>query len=94
MSDLFPNNQYDPEIVNQPEIEYRTAKYPFRIRHHYRDAKTGERLSWDSTHCPVCFWNLEYGCWDCLIDKGMRFCIRCGQKIKWEDEDGDSDVLQ
>ena len=88
MSDLFPNNQYDADIINQPEIEYRTAKYPFRMRHHYIDSTTKEEKTWDSTHCPVCFWNYKvYGVWDSMIDKGTKFCRRCGQKIKWEKQD-------
>jgi hypothetical protein len=89
MSDLFPHNQYDANIINQPETEYRIAKYPFRIRHMYIDSATKKEKHWDSTHCPVCFWNYEvYGVWDSMIDKGTKFCRRCGQKIKWEgDED-------
>ena len=87
MSALFPHNRFDPDIVNQPEIEYRNAKYPHRMRHHYIEKETGEEKTWDSAHCPVCFWNPDYGLWDCLIDKGTRFCRRCGQKIKWEEED-------
>ena len=88
MSELFPHNEYDANIVNQSEIEYRTAKYPFRVRHHYIDNTTKEEKTWDSTHCPVCFWNYEvYGLWDCMVDKGTKFCRRCGQKIKWEDDE-------
>lgn len=87
MSNLFPHNEYDADIINQAEIEYRIAKYPFRVRHKNIDAETKEVITWDSTHCPVCFWNHEkYGLWDSLIDKRAKFCRRCGQKIKWEDE--------
>lgn len=88
MSDLFPHNEYDANIIQQAEIEYRTARYPFRIRHAYIDAKTKEEKHWVSTHCPVCFWNYDvYGLWDTIVDKGTKFCRRCGQKIKWEEED-------
>ena len=91
MSDLFPNNQYDADIINQPEIEYRTAKYPFRMRHHYIDSITKEEKTWDSTHCPICFWNYKvYDVWDSMIGEGTKFCRRCGQKIKWEEE-GEAD---
>ena len=86
MSELFPHNQYDTDIVNQPEIEYRVAKYTFRVRNAYKSKETGELKHWDSTHCPVCFWNKEYGFWDSMVDAGTKFCRRCGQKIKWEDE--------
>jgi len=81
---LFPNNCYDPNIVNQPEIEYRTAKYPFHVRHRYIDAQTGEHRYWDSSHCPVCFWNKEVRLWDSLIGEDDKFCRRCGQKVIWD----------
>ena len=86
MSELiFPHNTFDPNIVNQPESEYRVAKYPFHIRHEYIDTETGESRYWDSSHCPVCFWNEKYGILNSMIDKGTLFCRRCGQKIKWEE---------
>lgn len=85
MSNLFPHNCYNAEIVNQPEIEYRVAKYPFMVRNAYKKKETGELVYWDSTHCPVCFWNTKYGFWDTMVDKGTKFCRRCGQKIKWEE---------
>lgn len=89
MSELFPNNIFDPNIVNQPEQEYRKAKYPFHIRHMYIDATTKEEKYWDSSHCPVCFWNEKYGLWDSLIGKhegsDIVYCRRCGQKVKWDD---------
>ena len=82
---LFPNNS-DPSIVNQSEMEYRIAKYPFHVRHRYIDSKTGESKYWDSSHCPVCFWKTEYGIWDSLIDKNkdsdIVYCRRCGQAVK------------
>ena len=85
---LFPNNS-DPSIVNQSEMDYRIAKYPFRVRHRYIDTKTGESKYWDSSHCPVCFWKPELGIWDSLIDKNtgsnIVYCRRCGQKVKWDD---------
>lgn len=83
---LFPHNCYDHNIVNQPEMEYRVAKYPFRVMHRYIVKETGEDKYWDSTHCPVCFWNTEVDLWSSLIDKGTKFCSRCGQKINWEDD--------
>lgn len=86
MSDLFPRNCYDPNIVNQPEIEYRTAKYPFHVRHRYIDASSGKAKFWDSSHCPVCFWNERIGLWDSVIGKDSMFCKRCGQKIRWDDD--------
>ena len=85
MSKLFPHNIYGPEILKQPEIEYRTAKYPQRMRMEYKIAETGEIIERIFTHCPVCFW--QYGCWDSLIDRSTKFCSRCGQKIKWEEDE-------
>ena len=85
MSDLFPHNCYDSRIVNQPEIEYRKAKYPFRMRHITLTTEGEKR--WDTTHCPVCFWNQECGIWGSLLDEGTKFCRRCGQKIMWEEEE-------
>lgn len=84
MSQLFPHNCYDPDIVNQPEIEYRVAKYPFYVRHRYIAAETGKHKEYDSAHCPVCFWNKELGLWDSLIGRDA-FCRRCGQKVKWDE---------
>ena len=87
MSDLFPHNS-DPNIVNQPQIEYRVAKYPFYVRHRWIDPQTGEHKFWDSAHCPVCFWNTKYGLWDTLIGDGQNkdlFCRRCGQAVKWDE---------
>lgn len=85
---LFPNNS-DPSIVNQSEMDYRIAKYPFHVRHKYIDAKTGESKYWDSSHCPVCFWKTEFGLWDSLIDKykdsDIVYCRRCGQAVKWNE---------
>ena len=86
MSVLFPHNSYDANIINQPEIEYRKAKHPFRMRNRYKDANTKEELIWDSTHCPVCFWNKQYSCWESLIDRDTNYCPRCGQKINWSEE--------
>lgn len=83
MSELFPHNEYNPDIVNQPEIEYRTAKHPFRMLHHC--ISNGEDETWVSTHCPVCFWNQQIGVWGSMVDKGTKFCRRCGQKIIWEE---------
>ena len=84
---LFPNNS-DPNIVNQSEMEYRIAKYPFHVRHRYIDSKTGESKYWDSSHCPVCFWKTGLGIWESLIDKSTEsdivYCRRCGQAVKWE----------
>lgn len=80
-NDYSKYNQYDSNIVNQPEIEYRTAKYPFTVINQFDSGK-----KWCSTHCPVCFWNEKYGIWDCLVDKGVPFCRRCGQKLKWDEE--------
>jgi hypothetical protein len=87
MSELFPHNCYDPKIVNQPEIEYRVAKYPFRVRNAYKESGSGELVYWNSTHCPVCFWNMDIDFWDSMIGNGTRFCRRCGQKIKWDEEE-------
>lgn len=88
MSTLFPNNIFDPNIVNQPEQEYRKPKYPFYVRHRYISATTKEEKYWDSPHCPVCFWNKKYGIWESLIDKlegsDIVYCRRCGQAVKWE----------
>ena len=86
MSKLFPHNMYDPDIINQPEVEYRVAKYPFRVLHKYIIKGTDKEGAWVSTHCPVCFWNENYGLWDCLIDRKVQFCHRCGQKINWDDD--------
>ena len=89
MSTLFPNNICDPDIVNQPEQEYRKAKYVYHVRHRYIDATTKEEKYWDSSHCPVCFWNKKYGLWVSLIGKNEEsdivYCRRCGQKVKWDD---------
>lgn len=93
MSDLFPHNEYDSNIVNQPELEYRIAKYPFRVRHEYIVKETKEDGHWDSTHCPVCFWDKNVDFWDSMIDKGTKFCRICGQKIKWENED-ENDIVR
>lgn len=80
----FPNNCYDPNIVNQPEIEYRNAKYPFR---QYREfICNGEIVKAVFRYCPVCFWNKDMDMYDALINKGAKFCEKCGQKIKWEEE--------
>ena len=87
MGELFPHNCYDTNIVNQSEIEYRTAKYPFHMRHRYIDAATGEHKSWDSAHCPVCFWKNDVDLWDSIVDRGTLFCRRCGQKLKWDAEE-------
>jgi endogenous inhibitor of DNA gyrase (YacG/DUF329 family) len=84
MSDLFPHNSYDSSIINQPEIEYRTAKYPFCMRHKYIDSKTGEGFYMDTQHCPVCFWNQEIGMWESALSKEQPFCSKCGQKIRWD----------
>lgn len=95
MSNLFPHNEYDVNIVNQAEIEYRTAKYPFRMRHTYIDSVTKEEKYWDSTHCPVCFWNYEkYGLWDSIVDRETKYCRNCGQKIKWETSERKTDEIQ
>lgn len=83
MSNLFPHNS-DPSILKQSDAEYRIAKYPCHVRHRYIDSKTKEEKYWDSSHCPVCFWNQSVGLWDSLIDRDSAFCRRCGQKVKWE----------
>ena len=92
MSGLFPHNP-DITILSQPEIEYRNAKYPFRVKHTYIAKETGEHKHWVSTHCPVCFWNHDIDFWSSLIDKGTKFCRRCGQKIYWDDDDGESEQV-
>lgn len=84
MSEFILRYPYD-DIVNQPEIEYRTAKYPEYVRMEYRNAETGEIIVWDSPHCPVCFYTRR--CWDSLISKGTKFCPECGQKIKWKEDE-------
>lgn len=88
MSELFPNNQYGPNIINQSEDEYRKVKYPFHVRHRYIDKETKEHKYWDSSHCPVCYWNPKYDLWDSLIDKyknlDIVYCRRCGQAVKFD----------
>lgn len=76
------HNEYDRNIVNQPEIEYRKAKYPFVVKN-----QTAEGKVWYSTHCPVCFWDDSFTFWNSMVDRGAKFCRRCGQKIKWEEDD-------
>lgn len=76
------HNEYDRNIVNQPEIEYRKAKFPFVVK----NQTEGGRI-WYSTHCPVCFWDDKYTFWTSIVDRDTKFCRRCGQKIKWEDEE-------
>jgi hypothetical protein len=55
----------------------------------YIDATTKEEKYWDSSHCPVCFWDKKYGLWESLIGKiegsDIVYCRRCGQKVKWDD---------
>ena len=93
MSKLFPHNQSDPNILNQPEEEYRKAKYAFKVRHRYIEAKTGEHKYMDSSHCPVCFWNPKYDFWTSVIgkrkDSDVAYCRLCGQKVIFDEEEAD-----
>ena len=84
----LPTIEILPETYS--EMEYRKAKAPFFMTHRYIDEETKKEDKWVSAHCPVCFWNKDIDLWDSVIDRRNAFCSRCGQKIKW-DEDNETD---
>lgn len=44
----------------------------------------GKTVSVKHPECPWCF---EHGLllWDAEIERGVRFCKRCGQEVKWDE---------
>lgn len=60
------------------------CKKPVYTTHLYRYA--GEEGSYKLHHCPVCFDNPKYSYFESLLDKGVKYCRRCGQAIDWNEE--------
>ena len=67
-------------------LEKRTPKKPTVTTHKYRQENTEELGEYKLTHCPYCFWeDKELGYFDSLVDKGTKYCRRCGQALDWTD---------
>lgn len=77
-------------------LEKRTPKKPTVTTHKYRQANIEELKEYKLTHCPYCFWDdEELGYFDSLVDKGTKYCRRCGQALDWSanrtEEDGEQE---
>ena len=67
-------------------LEKRTHKKPTVTTHKYRQENTEELGEYKLTHCPYCFWeDKKLGYFESLVDKGTKYCRRCGQALDWSD---------
>jgi hypothetical protein len=65
-------------------LEKRMPKKPQTTIHKYRQENTEELGEHKMTHCPYCFWEDEkVRYFDSLVDKGTKYCRRCGQALDW-----------
>ena len=67
------------------ELEARTPKKPIISTHKYIDGETGKEGEYKLNHCPCCWRNKELGYFESLLDKGKKYCHRCGQAIDWSE---------
>ncbi len=66
-------------------IEKQIPKKPITSTHKYIMGNTREEGEYKLTHCPHCWENKEIGYFDSLVDKGTKYCRRCGQAIDWSE---------
>ena len=89
--------QLEHEKMVLDALEKRMPKKPQITTHKYRQENTEELAERKMTHCPDCFWEDEkLGYFDSLVDKGTKYCRRCGQALDWSDypteKGGESDA--
>lgn len=58
----------EPRAPHYTRLEYIVNGMPVVVNH---------------PECPRCYEN-GLLLWDAAIEKGVRFCKRCGQEVKWE----------
>lgn len=77
------------KVVLTEALQKRIPRKPQTTIHKYRQENTEELGEYKLTHCPFCFWeDKELGYFDSLVDKGTKFCRRCGQALNWEVDNG------
>lgn len=69
------------------ELEMRTPKKPIISTHKYIQKETGQEGEYKLTHCPHCWEDKEIKYFDSLVDKGTKYCRRCGQALDWSDNE-------
>lgn len=68
---------FEKQIPKKPQV----TKHKFRV-----SEDSYETIERHMTHCPYCFWEddaLKY--FESLVDKGTKYCRRCGQALDWSD---------
>ena len=75
------------KVVLSKALEKQIPKKPQVTKHKFRVSEDSyETIERHMTHCPYCFWEddaLKY--FESLVDKGTKYCRRCGQALDWSD---------
>lgn len=68
-------------------LEKQIPKKSIVTKHQYILKSSGEIKGYKLTHCPYCWEDKKVGYFDSLVDKNVKYCQRCGQKLDWSDEE-------
>lgn len=66
-------------------LEKQIPKKSIVTKHQYILKSSGEIKGYKLTHCPYCWEDKKVGYFDSLVDKNVKYCRRCGQKLDWSD---------
>lgn len=66
-------------------LEKQIPKKSIVTKHQYILKSSGEIKGYKLTHCPYCWEDKKVEYFNSLVDKNVRYCRRCGQKLDWSD---------
>lgn len=68
-------------------LKKQIPKRPVITIHKAIDGNTNKEITYHLTHCPYCWEDKTMGYFASLMDKGVKYCRRCGQALDWSEDD-------
>lgn len=68
-------------------LEKQIPQKPVESIHKYIDGNTQATKEFKLKHCPNCWEIRSLGYFESLVDKGVKYCHRCGQAIDWSESE-------